>query len=205
MSICIRANTVDTTDYAAIRATGYQADITGAACFAVAQIAEANGLTAYAYEGEEERFYGSYVPSFGLVMLPAEAQAEILAIFADNAEAEAIVRKAIDHRIQITFTRDCGDSQYRVRLVSELADTVDMNMSSGNWHQFANAIGLELVADKDVDFDAGEVSVANVEKALDDSSTALMFSGEWQRGVAKRLREIVAYAKSAGTDTLVWA
>jgi hypothetical protein len=207
MSITIRANVAANIDYAAIRADGYQAEISAEQCHAVAEIVEAAGLTAYAYEGEEERFYGSYVPAFGLVTLPEAAQAEILRQFADNFEALRIIRKAIEHRIQITFTRDCGDNQYRVRLVSERADAVDLNLTGGGWTEFAKAILLDgaLRRDTAVDFDAGHVDVADVLQALDNSASALMFSGEWHQSVAAKLREVCEHTKAIGGTELVWS
>lgn len=205
MSVCIRANTVDTTDYAAIRASGYEAVISADACRAIAEVVEEEEIASCpAQTPEDEAFYGSYVPAFGFIALSECAQAEILRQLADNAEAQSIVQKAIDHRIQITFTRDCGDRQYRVRLVSELADNVDLSMSGGNWTRVRSCLDLDG-ADVNSDIDCGELPVAEVEQALNRFDSVAYFPDAWYRSVITKLRALVAYAKANNATSLVWA
>src|SRR5690606_22775425 len=145
MGITVYAVIASDIDYAAIRADGYEAEITSEQCGAIARLVDGiEGQIAYpAANKVEEEFYGSYVPGLPIALLSEEAQAQIRQILAGNEAALALVDKTVTHRIRATFTRDCGDRKYRVRLVSEPADNVDVSMSGGNWKEFRDAIGID--------------------------------------------------------------
>lgn len=202
MSLWIRTDAADARDYAAIRADGYQAEITKEQIDGAARLFETAGQTAYNWADEE--FYDSYVPEASLAGLDEAHRAQLNDLFPQGTEARRILEKAAEHKVQLTFTRDCGDSVRRIRLVSAPDGAIDMNMSSGSFRQVTDAFGISGWNDAS-DLPTGEADIALIEAALETSAAALMFSSQWFRHVAARLKELCAYGRANGATRLIWS
>lgn len=207
MSITITAATSRTIDYAALRATGHNAIISASACRTLACLLDiVSGITAYAVlEAEEaEDQLGSYVSSYGIANLPVATQNKILAVFADNTDAQALVQKAIDNRVMIGFRRDDRGSTYRAELECVDADYADLNLCGSNWAQFREAFGI-VASQIDDHCDIGTVTIAAIENALSNPQNRQWLNDRYYGSVSRRLRGVIAYARQYENTELHWA
>lgn len=206
MSITIRAVYDDGINRQALRFDGSDALITADQCARIARLVEgAPGVSSYpSKDAQEEEWYGSFVPSLPVSTLPDAMQAGILEILDGNEPARDIVHKVIVNGIKASFTRDEGGTQYRVSLVAEPVDTVDVNLCGGNWTAFCDVIGAKATRSEG-ETDVGHIEVAELDRALTDSARVIRLADDYHRRVATRLRTLVAYAKGKGANRLEWA
>lgn len=206
MRTTIRADFTSKIDVEGLRAGGEEAIITADQCWQIANLVDGLGsVVAFpSHDEADEEFHGSCVPALPISILHDDIQKKIIKILAGNTDAISIVERTVEHGICASFTRNGHDRQYRVRFLYEMADNIDINLAVNLWKSFREKIGIDNDG-PETDITTGQVSIAELEHALDRHDFIIRLAGASYVQICSRLKAMIAFAKSQDAVQIVWA